>query len=81
MVIKRNKKHTENEEEVDDETIGEDEEMMIDSAQQDNIVGTDEIENGTEQDRNSSSFTDGFNNLQFQQFQPTNKASTGGTQQ
>jgi hypothetical protein len=81
MVIKRTKKHTGNEEEVDDETIGEDEEM-IDSAQQD-IVGKNDNDNVIdeemkEQDRNSSSFTAGFNS---QQFQSTNKASSEATQQ
>jgi len=82
MVIKRTKKHTGNEEE-DDETIGEDEEMMIDSEQQDNIAGKNETENEIdeemkEQDRNSSSFTAGFNKQQFQQL---NNASKEATQQ
>jgi hypothetical protein len=82
LVTKRTKKHTGNEEE-DDEPIGEDEEMIIDSEQQDTIVGKNETENETdeemkEQDSNSSSFTAGFNNKQFQ---TTNKASKEATKQ
>ena len=82
LVNKRTKGTTGNEEE-EDEPTGEDEEMIIDSEQQDTIVGMNETENETdedmkEQDRNSSSFTAGFNSKQFQ---PTDKASKEATQQ
>jgi hypothetical protein len=82
MENKRNKQQTGNEQKGD-ETIEEDEEMTMDNEQQDNIVGTNENgtatdEEMTEQNRNSSSFTAGFNNHQFQQ---TNNAPSGATQQ
>jgi hypothetical protein len=81
IVIKRTKKQTGNEAEADDETIEEDEEM-IDSAQQDKVGKNDNDntidEEMKEQDRNSSSFTAGFNSHQFQS---TNIASSEATQQ
>jgi hypothetical protein len=82
MVTKRNKKQNGNEEEGD-ETIEEDEEMMMDNEQHENIADINENETAadeemTEQNRNSSSFTAGFNNHQFQQ---TNEAPSGVTQQ
>jgi hypothetical protein len=82
LVNKRTKGTTGNEEE-EDEPTGEDEEMIIDSEQQDTIARMNETENETdedmkEQDRNSSSFTAGFNS---EQFQPKDKASKEATQQ
>jgi hypothetical protein len=79
---KRNKQQNGNEEKGD-ETTEEDEEMMMDNEQQDNIAGTNENgtatdEEMTEQNRNSSSFTAGFNNHQFQR---SNDAPSGATQQ